>query len=132
MTVRLQGAPTCNAPGAMQSAGTFNAANFSRIFRGDTAVTDDDACPALGGGPAAGHVPFLSRAAAATTSSSRYTATGLGYQTRPGGPVPTITVSLQNVTFQFFFLGGLLGFNNIDHALHAQHGHGRRPEEHFP
>ena len=30
-----------------------------------------------------------------------YTATGLGYQTRPGGPVPTITVSLQNVTFQF-------------------------------
>lgn len=42
-----------------------------------------------------------------------YTATGLGYQTRLGGPVPTITVSLQNVNFQFFFLGGLLGFGNI-------------------
>jgi Flp pilus assembly protein TadG len=34
-----------------------------------------------------------------------YTATGLGYQTRLGGPVPTITVSLQNINFQFFFLG---------------------------
>ena len=43
-----------------------------------------------------------------------YTASGLGYQTRQGGPVPTITVSLQNMTFQFFFLGGLLGFNNIN------------------
>jgi hypothetical protein len=43
-----------------------------------------------------------------------YVATGLGYWTRPGGPVPTIKVSLQNLTFQFYFLGGLLGFNNID------------------
>ena len=42
-----------------------------------------------------------------------YTATGLGYQTRLGGPVPTITVSLQNINFQFFFLGGLLGFADI-------------------
>ncbi|CAN7359177.1 pilus assembly protein [Mesorhizobium amorphae] len=42
-----------------------------------------------------------------------YSATGLGYWGRPGGPVPTITVSLQNVTFQFFFLGALLGFDNI-------------------
>lgn len=44
----------------------------------------------------------------------RYTATGLGYQTRPGGAVPTITVSLQTLPFQFFFLGGLLGFTNIN------------------
>jgi hypothetical protein len=29
------------------------------------------------------------------------------------GPVPTITVSLQDVTFQFFFLSGLLGFTDI-------------------
>src|SRR5262249_7756309 len=42
-----------------------------------------------------------------------YAQTGLGYAGRPGGPVPTITVSLQNINFQFFFLGGLLGFNNI-------------------
>jgi Flp pilus assembly protein TadG len=32
---------------------------------------------------------------------------GLGYVGRPGGPVPTITVSLQNIPFRFFFLGML-------------------------
>jgi hypothetical protein len=39
-----------------------------------------------------------------------YTQTGLGYAGRPGGPVPTITVSLQNLRFHFFFLDALLGF----------------------
>ena len=43
-----------------------------------------------------------------------YVATGLGYWTRPDGPVPTIKVSLQSLTFQFYFLGGLLGFNDIN------------------
>lgn len=42
-----------------------------------------------------------------------YIATGLGYWTRPGGPVPTIRVSLVDVPFRFFFLSGLLGFANI-------------------
>jgi len=36
---------------------------------------------------------------------------GLGYVGRPGGPMPTIKVSLQNVPFHFFFLGFL--FNDI-------------------
>jgi Flp pilus assembly protein TadG len=40
-----------------------------------------------------------------------YSQTGLGYAGRPGGPVPTITVSLQNMHFQFFFLSALLGVN---------------------
>ncbi|MBZ9764441.1 pilus assembly protein [Mesorhizobium sp. CA8] len=43
----------------------------------------------------------------------QYQASGLGYWTRPNGPVPTITVSIVNHQFQFFFLGGLLGFGNI-------------------
>lgn len=42
-----------------------------------------------------------------------YVATGLGYWTRPGGAVPTIRISIENQPFQFFFLGGLLGFANI-------------------
>ncbi|MER9450027.1 TadE/TadG family type IV pilus assembly protein [Mesorhizobium sp. M0254] len=42
-----------------------------------------------------------------------YAASGLGYWTRPSGPVPTITVSITNHPFQFFFLAGLLGFGNI-------------------
>ena len=40
---------------------------------------------------------------------------GLGYAGRPCGPVPTITVQLQNLQFQYFFLAGLMsftGFNN--------------------
>ena len=48
-----------------------------------------------------------------------YIYNGLGFAGRPGvivgtgGPVPTITVELQGLNFQFFFLGGLMGFNNI-------------------
>jgi Flp pilus assembly protein TadG len=42
-----------------------------------------------------------------------YSQTGLGFAGRAAGPVPTITVSLQGLTFQFFFLGGLLGFANL-------------------
>jgi Flp pilus assembly protein TadG len=38
-----------------------------------------------------------------------YQQSGLGYAGRPGGPVPTITVSLQNMKFQLFFLRPLLG-----------------------
>jgi hypothetical protein len=30
---------------------------------------------------------------------------GLGYVGRPGGPVPTIKISLQHIPFRFFFLG---------------------------
>ena len=36
-----------------------------------------------------------------------YQQTGLGFAGRPGGPLPTITVSLQKLTFQFFFLQDL-------------------------
>ncbi|RUW63693.1 TadE/TadG family type IV pilus assembly protein [Mesorhizobium sp. M7A.F.Ca.US.008.03.1.1] len=35
----------------------------------------------------------------------QYQASGLGYWTRPSGPVPTVTVSITNHPFQFFFLG---------------------------
>jgi Flp pilus assembly protein TadG len=43
-----------------------------------------------------------------------YSQTGLGYAGRVAGPVPTITVSLQNVPFQFFFLSGLMGIANVN------------------
>ncbi|BAV50557.1 pilus biosynthesis protein TadE [Mesorhizobium sp. 113-1-2] len=99
--------------GGCSNGGGFSAANFSRIFRGDTANTNDDVCPALATNQRAGmchFFPGLLRSNVVIT----YTATGLGYQTRLGGPVPTITVSLQNRTFQFFFLQGLMGFANIN------------------
>ncbi|WP_136617269.1 MULTISPECIES: TadE/TadG family type IV pilus assembly protein [Mesorhizobium] len=43
----------------------------------------------------------------------QYQASGLGYWTRPSGPVPTITVSIEKHPFQFFFLAGFLGFGTI-------------------
>jgi len=42
-----------------------------------------------------------------------YAQTGLGYADRPGGPMPTIRVSLQNLPFQFFFLRGLMCFRDL-------------------
>ncbi|ODA93432.1 pilus assembly protein TadE [Mesorhizobium sp. SEMIA 3007] len=99
--------------GGCSNGGGFSAANFSRIFRGDTANTNDDACPNLATNQRPGmchFFPGLLRSNVVVT----YSATGLGYQTRLSGPVPTITVSLQNRTFQFFFLQGLMGFANIN------------------
>lgn len=99
--------------GGCSNGGGFSAANFSRIFRGDTLNTNDDACPnpATNQRPGMCHFfPGLLRGNVVVT----YSATGLGYQTRLSGPVPTITVSLQNRTFQFFFLQGLMGFGNIN------------------
>lgn len=40
-----------------------------------------------------------------------YKQSGLGYAGRPGGPVPTIEVSLENMGFQLFFLNSLLGLH---------------------
>jgi Flp pilus assembly protein TadG len=42
-----------------------------------------------------------------------YVYSGLGYAGRPGGPVPTITVELQSLTFRFFFLGGFMQFGDL-------------------
>jgi Flp pilus assembly protein TadG len=94
------------------TCGGFNANNFSRIFRGDTAITNDDACPDIQGTQRPGMCHFFP-GLLRTNVKVTYSASGLGYQTRPEGPVPTITVSLQNVNFRFFFLDGLMGFTNI-------------------
>ncbi len=48
-----------------------------------------------------------------------YTFVGLGFAGRPGnvagnfGPVPAVTVALQNMTFTFFGLQGISGFNTL-------------------
>ncbi|TPK16944.1 pilus assembly protein [Mesorhizobium sp. B2-5-9] len=95
------------------SSANFDANAFSRIFRGDTAVTNDDACPAPTGTQRPGMCHFFP-GLLRTNVVITYAATGLGFQTRLSGPVPTITVNLQNRTFQFFFLGGLIGFGDIN------------------
>jgi hypothetical protein len=42
-----------------------------------------------------------------------YAQTGLGFADRPGGPVPTITISLKNLPLQFVFLRGLARFSDL-------------------
>ncbi|MBZ9775529.1 TadE/TadG family type IV pilus assembly protein [Mesorhizobium sp. CO1-1-8] len=103
---------TCSCTGSYCVAGVWSAKNFSRIFRGDTAVTNDDVCPALAANQRPGMCHFFPGLRRSNIIIS-YTASGLGFQTRLSGTVPTIGVSLQNLTFQFFFLKGLMGFNNI-------------------
>ncbi|RAZ87530.1 pilus assembly protein [Mesorhizobium hawassense] len=101
---------TCSCAGANCVNGTWTAANFNRIFQGDASGTGT--CPALAANQRPGmchFYPFLTPA----NVLIHYTATGLGYQTRLGGAVPTITVSLQNVNYHFFFLGGLLGLDDM-------------------
>ena len=47
-----------------------------------------------------------------------YYRSGLGYVGRPSGPVVSITIETRNLTFDFFFLGALLGLNNITIPAH--------------
>jgi len=42
-----------------------------------------------------------------------YLYTGLGYAGRPGGPVPTITLRLTDLSYQFVVLNGLLRYTPI-------------------
>jgi len=86
------------------SANPYNTAAMDRIIfgRGSTSCTDATSYYTIG------MCDILPSITAANVKIV-YTQTGLGYAGRPGGPVPTITVSLQNLQFQFFFLSYLLG-----------------------
>jgi TadE-like protein len=43
----------------------------------------------------------------------KYVYSGLGFAGRPGGPVPTIVVELQGLTFEFVMIDKLFGFTSI-------------------
>lgn len=47
-----------------------------------------------------------------------YHRSGLGYVGRPDGPVVTVTLEARNLTFDFMFLGALLGLNSIEIPAH--------------
>jgi hypothetical protein len=87
------------------TGGRYSAAAMQRIVFGQPGAT---AC----GNTDAGMCKLYSPITAANVTVV-YTQTGLGYTGRPGGPVPTITVSLRNLPFRFFFLSGLMGFANV-------------------
>jgi Flp pilus assembly protein TadG len=85
----------------------FDLANFTLIYAGDDGLCQDTVAPGRPG--MCDFFPALQE----DEVQIEYVATGLGYWTRPGGPVPTIRVSIINRTFDFFFLSGLLSFTPI-------------------
>jgi TadE-like protein len=109
--VRCDGAAatcTCLTIGACPGVGTYNPAAMNTIIFGRGSSSCSDAKSFYD----AGMCDIFSRITAANVVIT-YAQTGLGYAGRPGGPVPTITISLQNLPFQFFFLGGIRGFKDI-------------------
>ena len=109
--VACSGAGTCSScTGTCTGVAGYNANAMNTIVygRGDNALSCNNATSIYD----AGMCDIFSRIAPANVSIV-YEQTGLGFAGRSGGPVPSITVSLQNLPFQFFFLGGLMHFANI-------------------
>ena len=103
---------TCRCEGACIGVAGYNAAAMQTIVFGRGSKACGDATSSYGVGmcdifdritPANVRIVYTQPAAPG----------GLGYAGRPGGPVPTIQVSLQNIPFRFFFLRDLLGFRDI-------------------
>jgi hypothetical protein len=94
--------------GTCPGVGAYDAAAMNTIVYGRGSSACDDAKSFY----YAGMCDVFSRITPANVVVT-YTQTGLGFAGRPGGPVPTITVALQNLSFRFFFLDGLSRFRNI-------------------
>jgi Flp pilus assembly pilin Flp len=98
---------TCNNVSVCRAATRYNRAAMNTIVfgRGSSSCSDAQS------GDKLGMCDIFSRITPENVKVV-YAQTGLGYAGRPGGPMPTVTVSLQNVPFNFFFLGGLMGFRD--------------------
>ncbi|MEJ1160085.1 TadE/TadG family type IV pilus assembly protein [Prosthecomicrobium sp. N25] len=90
--------------------GTYSAAAMARLVYGNETLTS---CPATPASPR--EIGMCHFFPGLTPANVRvvYTHTGLGFAGRPGGPVPTVTVELRNLTFGYFFLSGLSRLTTI-------------------
>jgi hypothetical protein len=106
------GTAICNCQGTCKGVGGYNATAMQTIVFGRGSVACGDATSFY----TAGMCDIFDRI---TPANVRIVYTqpaapeGLGYAGRPGGPVPTIKISLQNMPFRFFFLRDLLGFRDM-------------------
>jgi hypothetical protein len=106
--VRCEGKnETCSCIGACAGVDAYNRTAMNTIIFGRGSSSCSDATSFYW----TGMCDIFSRITAANVVIV-YSQSGLGYVGRPGGPVPTITVSLENLPFQFFFLSGIMGFGN--------------------
>ena len=94
------GACTCTR-GTCTGMGTYSATAMNTLVFGRGSAACNDATSFY----KVGMCDIFPRITAANVKVA-YSQTGLGYAGRAAGPVPTITVSLQNLTYQFFFLNG--------------------------
>ena len=99
---------TCNGVNACRGIRGYDGAAMNTIVFG----RGSSSCSDAKSGDGVGMCDIFSRITP-TNVKIVYAQTGLGYAGRPGGPTPTITVSLQHLPFQFFFLRGLMGFHDL-------------------
>lgn len=93
--------------GSCTGGGTFSASAMNTIVFGRGSAACGDATHFYN----TGMCDVFPRIQPANVEVS-YAFTGLGFAGRPGGPVPTISVSLRNLNFQFYFLG-FMGLNTM-------------------
>ena len=97
------------AGGSCSGGGTFSAAALNTIVFGRG---DGTTCGTVAAAQLPGMCDMFSRIQPQHVTVT-YKHTGLGFAGRPGGPVPTITVQLSNLTFNFILLRILPGFTSI-------------------
>jgi Flp pilus assembly pilin Flp len=99
---------SCSCTGACAGVGTYSRVAMNTIVfgRGSSSCSDASSFRRLG------MCDIFARITAANVVIV-YAQSGLGYAGRPGGPVPTITISIKELPFQFFFLSAIMGFDNI-------------------
>jgi Flp pilus assembly protein TadG len=103
---------TCTCRGACNGVAGYDAAAMSTIVFGRGSAACGDATSFH----TAGMCDIFDRITPANvllTYTQPAAPAGLGYAGRPGGPVPTIRISLQNLPFRFFFVGDLLQLKNV-------------------
>jgi Flp pilus assembly protein TadG len=99
---------SCRCVGACASVGAYNPVAMNTIIFGRGSSSCSDATSIY----RAGMCDIFSRIADANVIV-QYVQTGLGYAGRPGGPAPTITVSIEDLPFQFIFLSGIMRNGSI-------------------
>jgi Flp pilus assembly pilin Flp len=99
----------CNgATQTCSNGGTYSASAMNTIVYG----RGQNTCGTIGPDGFAGMCDIFGRIQPQNVIIT-YQYTGLGFAGRPGGPVPTITVELTGLTYNYAFLSGLLGFGPV-------------------
>lgn len=101
-TRRCEGTVPQNALACTYSAAAMRTLFLGRGNNGTACVTGRNA-------GMCGFLPGL----ALSNIVVRYQYTGLGLAGRPAGPVPTISVSFEGLSYRFLFLGGLAGLTSL-------------------